>query len=188
MKILIVEDDEILRRSFVRALKDLSDEITESSSMSAAKAALQAQPDLVILDVHLPDGDGVELAQLISRMRPMPLTIAVSGEASAEQAFRLKEYGVQAYIAKPFSLADFKSTIKDLLETPPDLTPHLLPLVGKSTFREVHTSVRKRMLEQALSMAKGNKTKAAELLCVSRQAVQQMINDFELHDADGSNH
>ncbi len=180
MDVLIIEDDAVLRRSFVRALKPDASRVREAGSVAEARESLTEIPDLVILDVNLPDGDGVALARQISELRPMPLTLAVSGQASAKQAFELKELGVSNYLPKPFSLVEFKDAVITLLESTPNVTPHVVPLVGKKGFREVHTSVRKSLLEQALSRSAGNKTKAAELLGVSRQAVQQMIHEFEL--------
>ena len=181
MDVLIIEDDAVLRRSFARALRPKSERVREAGGVNEAMQCLdQGIPDIVILDVNLPDGDGVALARTIAALRPMPMTLAVSGQASAAQAFQLKELGVSHYLAKPFSLDEFMSAVDKLLAYTPDVVPHLLPLAGKQGLREVHTQVRRNLLEQALSRSKGNKTKAAELLGVTRQAVQQMMHEFEL--------
>lgn len=178
---LIIEDDAILRRSLQRALTKLGWQVGEAEDVGSAVQALKARPALVVLDVNLPDGDGVDLAGHIAQLRPMPLTLAISGQASAEQAFRLKALGVNQYLAKPFSLQEFEQAIEALADATPDLTPHVLPLLGKQGLRELNTQVRRDLLEQALSRSAGNKTKAAELLGVTRQAVQQMLREFDIN-------
>ena len=181
LSILVIEDDDVLRRTFKRALQDWSKNIVEANSLDAAKSALsETIPDIVILDVNLPDGSGVEFAEILSQTRPMPLTIAISGEATAQQAFLLKSFGVQAYLAKPFSFIDLQNALGELLVTPPLIEPHVSVHVGKSSFKEVHSNVRKTMLEQALAISKGNRSQAGRLLKISRQAVQQMISELSV--------
>lgn len=181
IKVLIVEDDSILRRAIKRALKEWTEDIVEATNLEEARVNLKSSPGLIILDVNLPDGSGVELAQEISKLHPMPITIATSGEASAEQAFKLKEYGVRGYLPKPLSLSDLKDQILSLIGTPPDLRPHITALVGSTPIKEASNSVRRTMLIQALSATQGNKTQTGEMLNISRQAVQQMINDFDIN-------
>lgn len=176
----MIEDDIVLRKAFARALRAWSAEVTEAWSVSSAREELKEQPDMVVLDIGLPDGSGVELAKEMSNMVPVPMSMVVSGEANAPEAFRLKEYGVLSYLSKPLSLEDLTIAMDKLLQTPPDLEPQLRSYVGKKSFRDVQRAVRKSMLEQALGMSDGNMTRAGKLLNVSRQAVQQMIRDFKL--------
>lgn len=180
LRVLVIEDNDILRRAFARALREWSADVIEAHSVSSGKEALKDHPDLVILDIGLPDGSGVSLAEEMSHMVPVPMSIAVSGQATASEAFRLKELGVLGYLPKPLSLKDLMETLDGILHTEPDLEPQLRSYVGKKSFRDVQRAVRRSMVEQALGMANGNLTHAASLLNVSRQAVQQMIRDFEL--------
>lgn len=180
LRVLVIEDDPVLRRAFARALRDWSAEVTEAGSLSEGRNGLASHPDLVILDVGLPDGSGVTLAEEMSALSPLPMCIAVSGEASAVDAFRLKELGVLGFIPKPLSLEDFTATLDGILQSPPDLAPHLKYHVGKESFRDVQKAVRRSMVEQAVGLSRGNLTHAAAMLNVSRQAVQQMVRDFEL--------
>jgi len=179
-RVLIVEDDEILRRSICRLLREWSAEISEAPSLLIAQQLLASQPDLIILDIGLPDGNGVQLAEIVSQMQPMPMTIVMSGQATAQEAFHLKELGVIGYLQKPLSLNDFVVTIDAMLSHPPSIEPLLKSQVGRVPFQRIQQSVRKTMLEQAISISKGNRTHAARLLNVSRQAIQQMIHEFEI--------
>jgi len=182
LRVLVIEDNQVLRRAFARALREWSTEVTEAESLAEGRKLLETHPDLVILDIGLPDGSGVDLAEEMSAMSPMPMCIAVSGEATAAQAFRLKELGVLGYLPKPLSLEDFTETLDKILQNPADLEPFLKNTVGKESFRDVQRSVRRSMVKQALGLSQGNLTHAASMLNVSRQAVQQMIRDFNLSD------
>jgi len=180
MRVLVVEDDDALLRAMSRVLPDWFEDIVTANSIEQARGKQDPVPNVVILDVKLPDGDSVELARELAELRPMPLMIAISGEASPKQAFQLNEIGVRAYLSKPFSLKEFRQLISEQLERVPDIKPGVVAQVGKVPLREVGKHVRKAMLEQALSASNGNITHAANMLMVSRQAVQQMLVDFEI--------
>jgi DNA-binding NtrC family response regulator len=106
--------------------------------------------------------------------------IAISGQASANEAFRLGALGVRAYLSKPLSFTELIATIECVLDQAPDLSQLLVASVGRQRFRDVQEQVRRTMAEQALALARGNRTEAARLLGVSRQAVQQLIRDLDI--------
>jgi DNA-binding NtrC family response regulator len=182
MRALVVEDDAVLGRAITRALEEWGNEVTWCTTLEDALAASRTPPDLVIIDVALPDGSGVTLAQELSRQRPAPLVIAMSGRASASEAFQLGSLGVRGYLPKPVSFTDLVATIDSVLETAPDLSPLLVASVGRRGFQDVQEQVRRTMAEQALAVARGNRTEAARLLGVTRQAVQQLIRNFDIHN------
>jgi two-component system, response regulator RegA len=182
MRALVVEDDDVLGRAITRALEEWGNEVTWCTTLADALTATRTPPDLVIIDVALPDGSGVTLARELSRQRPAPLVIAMSGRASASEAFQLGALGVRGYLPKPVSFTDLVATIDSLLETAPDLSPLLVASVGRRGFQDVQEQVRRTMAEQALAVARGNRTEAARLLGVTRQAVQQLIRNFDIHD------
>jgi CheY-like chemotaxis protein len=136
----------------------------------------------MVLDVDLPDGSGVALAELAARMRPQPIILAISAHATPREAFRLAQLGALAFLTKPLSLADFMVSLEAVLDKAPDYVPHLVAVVGHESFRAVLDRVRRAMAEQALALAAGNKTGAARLLGITRQAVQQLIRDLDLND------
>jgi DNA-binding NtrC family response regulator len=78
------------------------------------------------------------------------------------------------------SLADFTATFEALLSNAPDYIPQLVSAVGQEGMRDILDHVRKALAEQALARSSGNKTGAARLLGVTRQAVQQLISDLGL--------
>ena len=183
MKALVVEDDVELGRALVRALEDWGADTQLATSVAAA-GTLVEKAELVVLDIALPDGSGVRIAERAAELRPAPLVIAFSGHATAEEAFRLGQLGVRGYLTKPLSLSDFTATVAALLAGAPDLAPFLVATVGREPFQKVLANVRRTMAEQALARSGGNRTGAARLLGVTRQAVQNIIRDLDIDAED----
>jgi DNA-binding NarL/FixJ family response regulator len=111
---LVVDDDDSLRRSLVRFLRNLRTEVMEARTLDEALRLLARGPDLVITDVRLPDGNGCAVAEMASRLAPQPLVVAMSGLASASEAFALAQWGVRVYLTKPFAAREFEESVEEL--------------------------------------------------------------------------
>jgi DNA-binding NtrC family response regulator len=173
-RVLIVEDNVPLRTAIAALLRDSGAEVLEAGTERDAIALLNPPPDLIICDVYLPDGSALKILETALHLSPEPVKIAVSGHASAEEAFQLAKLGVLAYLAKPFSLAELSGTIERVLAAPPDIDTMLRASVGQVPMRELQQRVRKVMVGQALALTRGSRSGAARLLDVSRQAIQQI--------------
>ncbi|MFP6606690.1 MAG: response regulator [Myxococcota bacterium] len=173
-RVLIVEDNVPLRTAIAALLRDSGAEVLEAGTERDAIALLNPPPDLIICDVYLPDGSALKILETALHLSPEPVKIAVSGHASAEEAFQLAKLGVLAYLAKPFSLAELSGTIERVLDAPPDIDTMLRASVGQVPMRELQQRVRKVMVGQALALTRGSRSGAARLLDVSRQAIQQI--------------
>ena len=99
----------------------------------------------------------------------------MSGKASPDEAFRLAQAGVRAYLPKPFSIQELASTVETACSEAPDLEPMITAWVGRVPMRELQRKVRRVMLKEALAQTEGSRSGAARLLHVTRQAVQQMV-------------
>lgn len=175
LRVLIVEDDASLRRAIVRAMRSTGRELDEASTCEGGLALLANEPDLLLLDVRLPDGSGVKVAQAAAALRPAPLVVVLSGEATPQEAFQLAQLGAIQFLAKPFSLDELLAAIELVHTARVQLAPMVRACVGSADLRDVQDDVRRTMVEQALALAKGNRTMAAKLLRVSRQAIQKFI-------------
>ncbi|HKP55548.1 MAG TPA: response regulator [Polyangiales bacterium] len=111
---LVVDDDDALRRSLVRFLRGMHTEVAEARTLEEALRLLARGPDLVMTDVRLPDGSGCAVAEMASRLTPQPLVVAMSGLASASEAFALAQWGVRVYLAKPFAPSEFMESVCEL--------------------------------------------------------------------------
>jgi DNA-binding NtrC family response regulator len=180
MRALVVEDDDTVRERLYEVLSESGMDVRTATCLRDAAVALEEAPQLVILDIGLPDGNGVHFAELASQRRPTPAIIAISGRADATEAFALGRIGVRGYLGKPLNLTRFTAVIESVLESSPVLDPHIVALVGHKPFHLILNTVRRVLAEQALALSGGNKTQAAELLSVTRQAVQHMIRELEI--------
>jgi DNA-binding NtrC family response regulator len=143
----------------------------------SAETELEGHPDVVLVDVWLPDGSGQRVIERAVRLRPAPAVIAMSGHASAEEAFELARAGARRYLAKPIALEDLMRSIDEALADRPDLSPMVAAHVGHTPLREVIDQVRDTMFEEALARKGGSRTGAAKVLGVTRQAVQQVARE-----------
>lgn len=177
-RVLIVEDDTALCSAMSRVAARWG-EVLQAHTVQRALALLECDPMLVITDVRLPDGSGLDVVEPASRRRPTPTMVAVSGNASPEESFQLAQAGVRAYLAKPLGMDDLTRAVEGALSRGPSLDSLVAAAVGHRPMRELQGDVRRVMVDQALAMSEGSRSGAARLLRVSRQAVQQIVRDRE---------
>jgi DNA-binding response OmpR family regulator len=106
-RILVVEDDVSTHSALRFLLQRSGAEVTIAATLSAARAAmLDATPDGVVLDLMLPDGNGVELLREI-RQRSMPVRVAVTtGVIDPEQLQAVMDLRPDAMLRKPINLTE----------------------------------------------------------------------------------
>ena len=115
MLIFLIEDDEVLAEGISFMLEKEGYETERFSACSDSRRALeQTQPDLILLDWNLPDGDGLMLCREISEKWKIPILMITARDMEIDQVMCL-ESGADDYIAKPFSLAVLKARIVALL-------------------------------------------------------------------------
>jgi DNA-binding NtrC family response regulator len=157
-RVLIVEDDAMLRSALRRTLRSRgAHRIEEAATLAAGQLLLPAGFDLVVLDVRLPDGSGVALAEAAAALQPAPLIIVLSGEASPAEAFRLAQLGVLKFVAKPISLDNLVEAVAFVQDARQRIEVIAKACVGSTDMREVQYGVRQAMVRQALAMSKGTK-------------------------------
>lgn len=115
MLIFLIEDDEALAEGISFMLEKEGYETERFSACSDSRRALeQTQPDLILLDWNLPDGDGLMLCREISEKWKIPILMITARDMEIDQVMCL-EIGADDYIAKPFSLVVLKARIAALL-------------------------------------------------------------------------
>ena len=178
-RVLIVEDHKPLRQAIARAARTWGAEVLEAGTVREGRALLARLPDVVIVDVALPDGQAQPIVEDAVRMRPVAAVIAMSGQASAEEAFQLARAGARRYLPKPISLDELTRSVEEALGDRPSLDAFVAAHVGNTPLREVQGEVRRVMIEQALAKARNSRSGAARLLDMTRQAVQQIVRELE---------
>ena len=173
---LVVEDNPALLRTLERVLGERAQAVRSCRTVAEARDSLESWlPELVLLDVDLPDGDAFSVLKLMADASPAPVVIAMSGVASPDASFRLAQLGVRAYLTKPLRLDVLANAITEALGQAPDVTPLVRSSVGHVPVRELERHVRRTMVDEALAKAEGNRRRAARLLKVSRQLLQHML-------------
>lgn len=119
-RILIVEDDKALREGIVLSLRDSEREFIESGTLAAARELLKTNPcDLVILDINLPDGSGLDFCREIKKQYHFPILFLTANDTEMDMVLGL-EIGGDDYITKPFSLAVLRARVNVLLRRNPE--------------------------------------------------------------------
>ena len=115
MKILLVEDDAALRGALEELLCREGYDVVKASNVRSAREGLDATADLVILDVGLPDGDGVELCRSWrSEGIQMPILFLTAKDEEMD-VVRGLDSGGNDYVTKPFRMQELLSRIRALL-------------------------------------------------------------------------
>lgn len=110
-KILLLEDDTTLGNGIRLALQSPSVQITLCRTLAQAQNALaQNSYDLLILDINLPDGSGLELLEQVRQSSTVPLILLTANDMEMDIVTGL-ESGADDYITKPFSLAILRARV-----------------------------------------------------------------------------
>ena len=112
-RILIVEDDEGIGANLQRALAfDEVDVAWARTCGEAAAAASESHPDLVLLDLGLPDGDGIDLCRLLLVAQPaLPIIMLTARDDEIDIVIGL-DNGAVDYVTKPFRLAELSARVR----------------------------------------------------------------------------
>jgi len=113
--VLIVEDNELNMKLFHDLLEAHGYNILQTQDgMEALKIARDKRPDLILMDIQLPEVSGLEVTKWIKeddRLKAIPV-IAVTAFAMKGDEERIREGGCEAYISKPISVMGFLDTVK----------------------------------------------------------------------------
>jgi CheY-like chemotaxis protein len=118
LRVLVVEDHAELARMFATLLRSQGCNVTiaEKGATAVVLGSL-FQPEVVLLDIRLPDIDGYEVArQLIEKVQPRPRIIAVSAYSQDRYREQALSCGIDVYLAKPVGSADL---LRHIMQSPP---------------------------------------------------------------------
>lgn len=110
--VLVIDDEPQIRRAVRDALSDVSANVDEAADgLSGVDAAVSGRPDLVILDLGLPDMAGVDVCRRIRRSSAVPI-IVLSARHSEHEKVDLLNAGADDYVTKPFSVLELAARVR----------------------------------------------------------------------------
>jgi len=114
-RILVVEDERSISGPFAEALRRAGFEaLVTGTAAGALELAEQSEPDLVMLDLALPDGDGRDVCRELRRRSDVPIVMLTARGTEMDKIVGL-ELGADDYVVKPFSAAEVISRIRAVL-------------------------------------------------------------------------
>jgi two-component system, OmpR family, KDP operon response regulator KdpE len=122
-KVLVVDDEPALLRAVGAALRARNYEVdTAATGQAAIDAVALEAPDLVVLDLGLPDLDGIEVCRRVRQWSDVPIVV-LSAEGSEDRKVLALDEGADDYVTKPFSTAELLARIRVALRHRPRAAP-----------------------------------------------------------------
>jgi two-component system KDP operon response regulator KdpE len=114
-QLLLVEDDAAIRGALIRALTERGHVVTSmSTAMSALQHVLATPPDLILLDLGLPDLSGYEALRMMRAVSSVPVVVVTARDDEAE-IIRVLDAGADDYVIKPFGAGQIEARIRAVL-------------------------------------------------------------------------
>ncbi len=175
--ILIIDDDDQLRKSFHKLLAEEGYQVSSAASGEAGIALIQKRtPDLVILDMRLPGINGFETFRMIHEIEPKLPVIIMTAYGTTETAIEATKIGAFDYILKPFEIPAMLTVITQALEagrfmrSPIDMdgapdTTHRDAIIGRSApMQEVYKAIGRVASTDATVLVRGDSGTGKELV------------------------
>jgi putative two-component system response regulator len=183
-RILIADDEPIARMLLRRILEPAGYEVTEADTGRKALNSTRANhPDLLILDISMPDIDGVEICRAVKNDPAMHLTpiIHVTGSTLREERLRALEAGSDEFVGKPFDIEELLIRVRSLLRTK-RLTDHLVSSEAVVVALARTVEARDNYTEKHLRRVADRAVEVARRLGMSEREVEGVRMGGLLHD------
>jgi DNA-binding NarL/FixJ family response regulator len=188
-RLLLADDHPLFLEGVRRLLESKYDVVgTVADGKALVAAAQQLQPDIIVVDISMPELNGLAAAQIIRKTVPSAKFIVLSvhsDQAYAREAFRV---GIKGFVSKRAAAAELLTAIKQVLEG----RDYLSPLVGPDKIANSRGSkhLTLRQLEILRLVAEGNQNKEiAQLLRISVKTVEfhktRIMNELDIHTPAG---
>jgi two-component system KDP operon response regulator KdpE len=113
--VLVVEDDPAIRSALIRSLGERGHAVASAAdAMSGLREAVESRPDLVVLDLGLPDLDGTEMLRMLRAVSQVPVIVATARDDD-QSVVRALDAGADDYVVKPFSAVTLDARIRAVL-------------------------------------------------------------------------
>jgi DNA-binding NarL/FixJ family response regulator len=129
-RVLIVDDHELFRAGVRAQLEPAIQVVGEAAAVDdAVRLIEETSPDVVLLDVHMPDGGGVAVLRRASQLEPLPRFLALSASDAAEDVIAVIRAGARGYVTKSISAGELQDAIERVREGDAVFSPRLAGFV-----------------------------------------------------------
>lgn len=195
----LIADDHALVRAGIRALVEKIQDVTvvaeAGKGSEALKLITELRPDLVLLDITMPDGSGFDVLQHVSKTFPETRVIVLTVHEAGEYAIRALREGAAGFLPKSAASTELEQAIQTVLKG----ETYISPETSRKTLLEYGKGVTKRDQLETLSprqrevlrlIAEGRTTKQiAQMLTISVKTVEthraQLMERLDIHDVAG---
>jgi DNA-binding NtrC family response regulator len=173
-KVLVVDDEPMIRWTLTEALRSWGYETIEAGRVDAALRSFDnEQPALVLLDINLPDGSGLDLLSEIKRRRPQAVVIMITANVMVEDTIAALRGGAYDFIGKPINLSELEVTIRNGLE-------------ARKLRREVDQIRRERTRHFNFDQIIGQSSAMKEMIALARKVAASEASSVLLQGESGT--
>lgn len=152
MRVLLVEDDALLGAAVERALRGATYAVDWVRELKAARQALQIEAyDIVLVDLGLPDGDGISIIDLLGGKADRPVVVVLSARDQIGDRIRALDLGADDYLVKPFDLDELLARLRAVRRRGQAASERVIK-VGDIEFDPIGKRVRRAGEEVTLSL------------------------------------
>lgn len=179
-RLLLIDDDPMITEPLVRQLSASGYEVLVAHDGRSGLTLAQTQkPDLVVLDVMMPEMDGWELCQKLRQGSVVPILMLTALGDEVDRILGL-ELGADDYLTKPFSMRELKARIKALLRRV-ELDQQAIPAPNELTVGEIHVRLDSRQVYKGQELLQ-LRYKEFELLTLLLNRAGDVVTRAELFD------
>jgi two-component system response regulator AtoC len=173
-KILVVDDEKMIRWSLGEALRGWGFEPVEAETAAAAIAAFDAEtPAAVLLDINLPDGSGLEVLRKMRHRQSDAVVIMITANVLVDETIAALRGGAYDFIGKPINLDELHVTIRNGIEA------------GRLR-REVNSFRRERAQQFSFNQIIGESPAMIEMLAIAQKVAESEVSSVLLQGESGT--
>src|SRR2546425_4156106 len=173
-KILVVDDEKMIRWSLGEALRGWGFEPVEAETGSGALAAFEAEsPAAILLDINLPDASGLEVLRKIRQRQPDALAIMITANVLVDETIAALRGGAYDFIGKPINLEELHVAIRNGIE-------------ASRLRREVNLFRRERAQQFSFDQIIGESPAMREMLSIARKVAESEVSSVLLQGESGT--
>jgi two-component system response regulator AtoC len=173
-KILIVDDEEMIRWTLAEALRNWGYGSVDAGTVAAALSAFDVeQPAAVLLDVNLPDGSGLDCLREIKRRQPDAVVIMMTGSVLVADTIAALRGGAYDFVGKPINLEELQITIRNGIE-------------AQSLRKEVRLIRRERAQQFSFDQIVGESSGLRDVFALARKVAESEVSSVLLQGESGT--